>query len=87
VAAGLLEIAGLSGLITDGLADYQERAVALAADPKWRQAIRKRVEAARTSRLFDMARYVTHLEDAYRAMWTASRGARSPAPITVEARP
>ncbi len=87
VAADLLACAGLSGLVTEGLADYQELAVALASDAQWQATIRKRVEAARATPLFNTARYAAHLEDAYRAMWSASRANRPPAPIVVEARP
>lgn len=70
VAGSLLHQVGLPELATSSLAEYEELAGALAADPLRLRAIRDRLAQARhTSPLFDTARYCRNLEAAYIAMW------------------
>lgn len=88
MAGSQVRAAGLPELVTESLAEYEERAVALGRDGAARAALRARLAANRESApLFDTGRYVRHLEDAYRAMWARFERGESPAPITVPPRP
>ena len=73
-AASILRAAGLGEGVTSSLAEYESRAMELAADPHERAALRKRLAAQRESAaLFDTPRYVRHLEDAYLRMAERAR--------------
>lgn len=70
VAASLLHAIGLPDLVTGSLAEYEERALALARDPKRLAALRDHLARNRdTHPLFDTARYTRDLEAIYRTMW------------------
>jgi predicted O-linked N-acetylglucosamine transferase (SPINDLY family) len=65
MAGSLLTALELPELITDNLADYEQRAVELARDPEQLAALRQRLQQGReTSLLFDMPRFVRSFEDA-----------------------
>lgn len=67
--ASLVQAAGLPELVTDSLADYEREAMQLARDPERLQSLRDRLRQNRsTAPLFDIPRFVRHLEDAYLAM-------------------
>jgi predicted O-linked N-acetylglucosamine transferase (SPINDLY family) len=69
VAASLLHAAGLPDLVTSSPVHYRELAIALARDPARLAGLRAKLAANRSScALFDTARYVKHLESAYRRM-------------------
>jgi protein O-GlcNAc transferase len=80
VAASLLRSVGQPELITSSPAEYEELAVALAADPA-RLGELRRVLAGRGSPLFDTARYTKDLEDGYRAVFERHRAGEAPAHI------
>jgi protein O-GlcNAc transferase len=76
VAAGLLEAAGLSELVTANLDEYQALAIRLATDPALLAATKAKLERNRlVYPLFDADRFRRHIEAAYRTMWeTWQRG-------------
>ncbi|MBF0355736.1 MAG: hypothetical protein HQL43_10925 [Alphaproteobacteria bacterium] len=64
VSASLLRAAGLGEMICATMADYADRAVALASDREGLLAIRKRLRAERDHLpLFDVRRFVRELDD------------------------
>jgi predicted O-linked N-acetylglucosamine transferase (SPINDLY family) len=66
VAASLLHTIGLPELITDSISQYEDLAVALAADPARLAQLRAKLSKQRlTSALFDTERYTRNLEAAY----------------------
>lgn len=70
VGASLLTHAGLPELITQGLAEYETLAVALANDPPRLAALRTRLATRKPSApLFDTPHFVRAIELAYREMW------------------
>jgi len=67
--ASLLQAAGLPELVTASLADYERDALQLAQNPGRLRSLRDRLIRNRsTAPLFDIPRFVRHLEDAYLAM-------------------
>lgn len=70
VAGSLLRAHGFDELVATDAQDYFERLKALALDDAQRDALRRRLGAARmTSPLFDTARFTVDLEALYRAIW------------------
>ncbi len=66
MAGSLLRAAGLPELITTGLAEYEEKAVALGLDRPKAVALRRFLEENRdTCPLFDIPRIVREIEDAF----------------------
>jgi protein O-GlcNAc transferase len=85
VGASLLNAAGLPELITTSLEDYQALAVKLATEPALLPAIRRKLDANRsTCPLFDSDRLRRHIEAAYKIMWDIHRRGEAPRQITVE---
>jgi predicted O-linked N-acetylglucosamine transferase (SPINDLY family) len=69
VAASLLHAAGLPDMVTHSQAEFEARAIALAADRGALAAIRARLAASLPGCvLFDSPRYTRNLEAAFRAM-------------------
>jgi predicted O-linked N-acetylglucosamine transferase (SPINDLY family) len=69
VAASLLNAVGLPELICTDTVEYERTAVALAADPDRRAALRERLDAARScAPLFDTARFTRDIESLYLRM-------------------
>ena len=84
VCASLLTAAGLGELITRSLADYEDLAVALAADPTRMAALREKTGAeGHTSPLFQTAAYTRHLEAAYRTMFDRAQAGQPPETFAV----
>jgi predicted O-linked N-acetylglucosamine transferase (SPINDLY family) len=84
IAASLLHAAGLDGLVTHSLDEYEALARALAADPARLEGLRGRLtEARRAAPLFDAARYARNLEAAYARMWERWLEDRLPQPFAV----
>jgi predicted O-linked N-acetylglucosamine transferase (SPINDLY family) len=80
VAASLLSAAGLPEMITDSLAAYEARALALARNPAALAEIRAKLAKCRSaSPLFDTLRFTRKLEAAYIAMWERQQRGESPA--------
>ncbi len=70
VAASLLTAIGLPELITENLAAFEARAIALAGSRDELAGLRARLAQNRTAMpLFDTGRYCRHLEAAYQIMW------------------
>ena len=70
VAASLCRAAGVPELVTESLEEYERLALALAADPGKRLALRQRLVEARANQpYFDTAGFTAYLEDLYRRMW------------------
>lgn len=70
VAASLLHAAGLPGLVTHGLDEYEALALALARDPARLSALKRHLEQVRpTAPLFDTGLFTADMERAYRMMW------------------
>lgn len=79
VAASLLTAAGMAELVTASLADYEELAVRLAADPERLASLRRRLAETRmTVPLFDSRRFTRHIERAYDMMWDIHRNGQPP---------
>ena len=69
MAGSLLHAIGLPELITNSLADYEEKAVSLATNREELGSLRKRLAENRTrSPLFDTPRFVNALEDLLEAV-------------------
>ena len=86
MAASLLDALGLPELITAGLDEYTELALALARDRERLRTLRNRILAARTtSPLFDGARFARDVESAYLTMWARHRSGEPPAGFEVPA--
>ena len=70
MGGSLCRAAGLPEAVCATEAEYEERAVALAADPAALADLRRKVAERRAEApLFDTARFVRRLEAAYRRMW------------------
>jgi protein O-GlcNAc transferase len=82
--ASLLAAIGLAELITASLQDYEALALKLAQEPARLLEIRGRLQRNRaTAPLFDIARYTSNLEAAYRKMSATWRAGEAPAPFGV----
>jgi len=82
MAASLVRTAGLPDFVVHSLADFEEKAVALAANPAALTAARSILIAGRTqSPLFDAARFAAELEDHLLKAWSESTGHAVPAPV------
>jgi predicted O-linked N-acetylglucosamine transferase (SPINDLY family) len=84
VAGSLLHAVDLPELVTDGIAAYEQRALALAQRPAELAAIRQKLAAARrTAPLFDADRTRRQLEVAYRGMWEIHKRGEAPRSFAV----
>jgi predicted O-linked N-acetylglucosamine transferase (SPINDLY family) len=84
VAASVLGAIGLRELITETAADYERRAVALAADPVRLAALRGRLAQNRLSMpLFDTGLFTRHMEAAFVAMHRRHRAGERPDHISI----
>lgn len=84
VAASLVTLHGFPELVAADMADYEARAVALAADRQQLAALKARVAAAvPTSKLFDSRRFTRHLESAYETMVARHRSGQPARPFDV----
>ena len=86
VAASLLQAALLPELVTTNLAEYEAMALRLAREPATLAALRARLRRRRGP-LFDMARYASHLEAAYRRMADCWRAGEPPRCFSVDPLP
>jgi len=84
VSSSLLDAVGLSELITYRLEEYEKLAVQLALRSSELKALRHRLNINRlTKPLFDTARFVRNLENAYSEMWRIFLEGRAPTQIEV----
>jgi predicted O-linked N-acetylglucosamine transferase (SPINDLY family) len=83
VAAGMLESAGLSELVTESLQEYEARATELARAPERLASLKAKLVQAKSSQLFDTAHYARNLEQAFHAMWERSQSGEPRARFTV----
>ena len=80
VAASLVRTVGLPELIANSPSEYEETAVALAADPVRLGRLRQKL-AARNTTLFDTEHYTRKLEAVYETMYERHHSRSSPAHI------
>jgi predicted O-linked N-acetylglucosamine transferase (SPINDLY family) len=78
IAASLLAACGLSELIAGNLQEYENLALELAHAPHRLAALKAKLARARTSALFDTARYARNLERAYLVMRERRRRGEGP---------
>ena len=84
VAASLLYAIGLPELVTQSLADYEAKALALSADPVALNALRQRLAAnIKSTPLFDTDRFARNIESAYRTMLDIARRGEPPRSFAV----
>ncbi|MES2939033.1 MAG: tetratricopeptide repeat protein [Pseudomonadota bacterium] len=84
VAASLLRSVGMPELVARDIADYEARALHLAAHPQELAALRGKLKAQRANApLFDTDRFRRHLESAFRTMHGRSRQGLPPAAFDV----
>lgn len=84
VSGSVLSAAGVPELITHSLDEYRDLVLELARDSGMRRRIRARLEELRlTCPLFDTARFVRHLEQAYLEMHQRRRQGLLPAPLAI----
>jgi protein O-GlcNAc transferase len=84
VAASIVSTIGLPELVARDTEDYVRIAKELAANPEQLESVKQRVrDGARTSPLFDSARYTKNLEALYRVMWKRHAAGLAPAAIDV----
>jgi predicted O-linked N-acetylglucosamine transferase (SPINDLY family) len=84
VAASVLGAIGLRELITETSADYERRAVALAADPARLAAMRGRLAQNRLAMpLFDTRLFTSHMEAAFVAMHRRHHAGQPPDHINI----
>ncbi len=86
VGASVVQAAALADLIRANLADYETRAVALAADPAALAAVKARLAAARAScPLWDAGDLARCLQRAFEAMWARHEARLPPVALDVPA--
>ena len=86
MAGSLLRASGLPDLITFSHAEYEARAMELAADPARLAELKARLRSTRAMNpLFDTGRYCQHLEAAYIGMWERVEHGDPPASFGVPA--
>ena len=86
MAASMLHAVGLPELVAESLADYEDRALRIAADPAYCVSLKQRLSRNReTFPLFNTARFAGQIEKAYVTMWQKYREGLPPASFAVEA--
>ncbi len=84
MGAAIAGAAGMPEMVCPNAEAYQERAIQLATDPAEITALREKLSTTVAhSPLFDMPRFVRHLEEAYRQMWAHHETGTPPEPIRV----
>jgi protein O-GlcNAc transferase len=84
VSSSLLHAVGLSELVTYRLEEYEKLAVQLASRPSELKAVRHKLNINRLNKpLFDTARFVRNLEQAYSEMWRIFQEGRAATQIEV----
>jgi predicted O-linked N-acetylglucosamine transferase (SPINDLY family) len=79
MAGSVLRAAGLTELITDSLASYEQRALELARSPERLAALRSKLATQRANApLFDTRRFVERLERAFECMWQRGEDGEAP---------
>jgi predicted O-linked N-acetylglucosamine transferase (SPINDLY family) len=87
VAASLLNAAGMPGLITTTLEEYEALALRIAADAARRRGLREKLERNRLQvPLFDTDRFCRQIETAYETMWKRWQHGDRPQGFGVEGR-
>jgi predicted O-linked N-acetylglucosamine transferase (SPINDLY family) len=88
IGATLVTHVGLGDMICDSTQEYEDRAVYFANNRSALSAVRERLSRnLHREPLFDLPRFVRHLEDAYREMWRRHLSGAAPASFNVSARP
>jgi predicted O-linked N-acetylglucosamine transferase (SPINDLY family) len=85
VAASLLHTAGLADCVCGDPDSYRAQVLALAADAERRTAIRRHLQAQRsTGPLFDGARFARDIEALYSRMWARAVAGLPPGPLLAQ---
>jgi len=85
VSASLLTAVGLAELVTLSLPEYEDLAARLASTPGALKAIKEKLGRNRLAKpLFDTARFVRDLENAYKMMWQIYLQGEAPRQIAVQ---
>lgn len=88
ICATLVTNVGLSDMVCDSIQAYEDRAVYFANNRSELSAVRERLARNLHSEpLFDLPRFVRHLEDAYQEMWQHHLLGEAPTSFSVTARP
>lgn len=83
-SASLLTAAGAPDLVAEDLEGYRRIVLGLASDPSLLAATRSRLLQARSwAPLFDLTRFLRHLEQAYGRMWRHYMAGRTPEAIEI----
>jgi predicted O-linked N-acetylglucosamine transferase (SPINDLY family) len=86
VAGSLLHAVGLPELITHDREEYERLALALAREPARLAALRRHLDAVRTTApLFDLDRTRREIEQAYRQMWELAQRGEVPQTMVIGA--
>lgn len=87
-AGAILHAAGLPGLVTNSLAEYERLALELARSPELLGDIRQELGQGRSSAsLFDPGRFARDLEAAFERMWQIWCAGEAPRSFSLEAAP
>jgi protein O-GlcNAc transferase len=87
ICASFVSSVGLGDMICSSTRQFEDRAVELAGNPEALLAVRNRLAAnLHTEPLFDLPRFVRHLEDGYQAMWRRYLAGEGPSAIQVPPR-
>lgn len=85
VAASLLQATGLPELVTSNFDQYHDLALKLAREPTTLAEIKRKLANNRSScPLFDIKRFVAHIETAYGTMWERCQRGDEPKAFSVE---
>ena len=85
VCASLLDAVGLSELITDNLAEYEQRALEIASSPASLATLKRKLEENRRMHsLFDTSRFCKHIESAYSTMINIAERGEHPCSFSVK---
>lgn len=83
-AGSILRALEMPELIVNSIEEYEELAVAIAANPERLRALRDKIgQKKKTAPLFNSTRYTRHLDAAYREMWRLHLAGEGPKPFAV----
>lgn len=82
MSASNLSAIGMDELITDSLEAYEKICLRLSSDPEYYKAIRHQIGQNQSdSLLFDMEKFVRHLESAFKTVWSHYQAGYAPVHI------
>lgn len=82
MSASSLSAIGMDELVTDSLEGYEKICLRLSSDPEYYKAIRHQIGQNQSdSLLFDMEKFVRHLESAFKTVWSHYQAGYAPVHI------